>query len=260
MMDVLVFRGVVVLTVGLAACSLLTDLSDLSGNVADAGSETRARTDGDAQTDAGSDEPRDATVTTDASTDDQFDASDASFDANTVPGRVLYFHEFAPRSSLDSIAAADAICMAARPSNVARAKALLVGTGRRACSSANCASAGAAEHIDWPLAPNTAYLRPDRMTLIGVTNSVGVFNPDLSQSIGTDNTKFVWTGLNPNGLGTWTDWRTSTSTCSDWSAYDAASYGTAAYAGPEYKANAAFGHFTDLCSKNFGLYCAEVLE
>lgn len=251
---------------GLEACS-----SDETPSGSDAGSVV---VDGAVTpVDAGTPLPKDAAGTDSATTTDAGDASasdagdaaasDAGDAATTDAGdssvpsrgfRYLYTVKPATRGAITSIAMADAACFAARPSGVVSVKALLVGTTRTACTSANCATGGATEHLDWPLVASTEYRRADGTTVIGRTNAIGLFDT-LTSSIGLVE-DFVWTGLSPNGLGTGTNWTTSASTCQNWASTSAAQFGAGAYAGPNFK-NVPFGHFVDTCDKNFVFYCAE---
>lgn len=94
-------------------------------------------------------------------------------------------------------------------------KALIsLGTTRRACSSNNCTTSGAAENIDWPLAPNMGYYRLNGTTRILTTNAAGIHifaasgGSNLNASIGTGSSDF-WSGLS----ATWTN---SGSHCGSW--------------------------------------------
>lgn len=109
-------------------------------------------------------------------------------------------------SDFGSVSGADSKCNAVKPSCVSSAKAMIVDTSnRRACSTANCGG-GSGEHIDWVLAANQEYRRTDDTTVIGTTNSVGIFGFPLTNALtGAGET---WTGLNTN-------WTTG-STCSNW--------------------------------------------
>lgn len=247
---------VVSVSAGFAACG-----SDPEGGVLpDASTPTDASTARDASpVDAGT---PDATPDAwpDASLDAPADApSDAPLDAPVDAGpprafRYLFSTVPAARASLSSIAAADALCVAAKPAQVAKVKALLVGPTRTACTTADCAVGGAGEHVDWPLAPSTEYRRLDGTTVLGTTNAKGLFDV-LRASVDTVD-GFVWTGLAANGANTWTSWLTSPSTCAAWTSTSGLVLGGAAYRGPSY-VNAAFGAFVDACDKSFAIYCAE---
>ena len=89
-------------------------------------------------------------------------------------------------------------------------KALIVSDGnRQACLSALCVDDGVNEHIDWPLENTTEYRRVDRLTVLGVTNSLGIFDTNLSNTIASNQ---IWTGLQ-------TDWTNAalSGNCQNWS-------------------------------------------
>lgn len=136
--------------------------------------------------------------------------------------RVIYHARPGSRSELSSIAAADTICAAARPAGVASARALVVGATRRACVSEQCRAEGLAEHLDWPLHPNTEYRKTDRVTVVGRTNALGLFD-SLEGSVLTISSTRAFTGLRV-GSG-WTTWQTSAN-CRDLTSRDAADMGT----------------------------------
>jgi hypothetical protein len=247
---------VVSVSAGFAACGSDPEagaLPDASG-APDAATPTDASTVDSSTSDATSDASRDALA--DALSDAPGDAAvDAPVDTGPArPFRYLFATVPSARASLSSIAAADALCMAAKPSSVAKVKALLVGPTRTACTTADCAVGGAGEHVDWPLAPSTEYRRLDGTTVLGTTNAKGLFD-SLRASVDTVD-GFVWTGLAANGANTWTSWLTSPSTCAAWASTSGLVLGGAAYRGPSY-VNAAFGAFIDACDKSFAIYCAE---
>lgn len=250
--------GVTLVTGAFVACSSggeVTPPTDAS-TATDATSTTDAAPpDGggvDAARDASSDATADA-APSDAAVDDA--SVDAAGDTGPArPFRYLFATVPAQRSSLSSIMAADALCTGAKPSAVGRVKALLVGPTRTACTTVDCGGAGAAEHVDWPLAPSTEYRRLDGTTVIGTTNAKGLFDV-LRASIDTVD-GFVWTGLAANMANTWTSWLTSPSTCAAWGSTAQGTFGAAAYRGPAF-VNAPFGAFIDTCDKSFAIYCAE---
>jgi len=111
------------------------------------------------------------------------------------------------------IAGADAKCMedANHPDalltlpNRRTFKTMIVdGTNRRACTTANCATGGITENINWVLRPNVTYVRTDGTTPIftadwnGVWNFSGSFNPWNNPVVQIANND-VWTGMG----GTW---------------------------------------------------------
>ncbi|GAB4432509.1 MAG: hypothetical protein OHK0011_15380 [Turneriella sp.] len=116
--------------------------------------------------------------------------------------------------NLGGIAGADAKCVAdaANPMGPGNGfwKALIVGTGRAACTTANCSVGGNGENFDWALKPNTNYIRPNGL-VIGSTNPFGIFTFPLNSPIGDQAMTFAWTGL----LADWTI--SGSNTCADWS-------------------------------------------
>jgi len=121
----------------------------------------------------------------------------------------------------------DTLCNAA-PNKVAAigaagvAKVLAVdGSTRTACTSPNCSTLGPAEHLNWPLTPNTFYFS-QHMTAAGPTysllpsfrtNGLGIFigKPGniLINPFHEANAYGIWMGLMP-------DWTTSVDTCVKW--------------------------------------------
>jgi len=110
------------------------------------------------------------------------------------------------------IAGDTAICPtdAHKPAGTASYKVILVDSQdqtRVACSNPNCAGDAGSQHVDWALAPNTTYTRPDG-TVIGTTTSGAIFAFPLQNPISASNVT-VWTGLNA-------DWTTNANTCGGW--------------------------------------------
>lgn len=104
------------------------------------------------------------------------------------------------------IAGADAKCMSdsKKPTEPARAvfKAFLVDdVNRIACTSDNCLTGGASEHVDWILKPNTTYVRAVDGATIATTNNVGIFTSQPgdaeSPSVST-----IFTGIDTFGWDT----------------------------------------------------------
>ena len=192
---------------------------------------------------------RDADVTRDA------EAREASPpDGPVRTSRLLWVVSPPSRGAFRSIAEADGLCQSsAAPFGVARARAVLVGDTRRACTTDGC-SGGPSEHLDWPLAPSTEYVRPDG-TPIGRTTANAIFPLSLTSSVG-EGDGFVWTGLAVKADNSACAWTTSPSTCSSWGSVAATEFGAAAYHGPTYR-QSAFAAFIDDCSKNLALYCVE---
>lgn len=118
--------------------------------------------------------------------------------------------DYQTAGNLGGISGADTACAsdANNPNDGATFKALLVGSSRRACTSANCTTGGASENLDWVLQPNTIYTRVDGTTPLFTTNSSGIFVfGTMSNTWGTMN--YIWTGLNG-------DWTTHSYTCNSW--------------------------------------------
>ena len=129
-------------------------------------------------------------------------------DVSCANNKIIFVTAIPRDGSLAGISGADAICTAdANKPETGTYKALIVGTARIACTTADC-SGGTTEHEDWVLAESTPYVRSDGVTFIGKTNSVGIFSFPLSSSV-NELEYTTWTGLN-------TDWTTSENTCTDW--------------------------------------------
>lgn len=197
--------------------------------------------------------PADSGTGKETSTEDAPSDAPVSNDAIPLrPYRYVWVLPLANRAALSSVAAADGLCGANLPSGlgVTKAKALLVGSTRRACQSDKC-SGGAGEHLDWPLAPSTEYRRVDGI-VVGSTNGLAIFPAGVNASIGDMNTVYAWTGLAPGNT-----WMT-TDTCNDWASTSAAVYGGAAYTGPAYvAAGQPFGSFAWECNQVGTIYCVE---
>lgn len=106
------------------------------------------------------------------------------------------------------ISSSDARCNGSgvRPDLSSKYKALKVGDTRRACITAYC-SGGVSENKDWVFYPNTTYYRVNSTTIIGTTNSVGIFTFPLINSVSTGFTYF--TGLS-------VDWTNDANNCNNW--------------------------------------------
>lgn len=107
------------------------------------------------------------------------------------------------------IMGADSLCMSStgKPYTSGTWKALIAGSARTACSTADC-SGGAGENSNWVLAANTKYFTAGENKVIGTTNANGIFAFPLTNGL-VNAAGFYYTGLN-------TDWTTSADTCSDW--------------------------------------------
>ena len=137
--------------------------------------------------------------------------NDSEFDCNPCN---IFVTEGETNGDLNGPQGADAMCMSdANYPGTGTYKAMIVDTVNRiACTSPNCAIAGADEHVDWVLHPDTAYQRVDG-TEIGQTNGVGLFIFDLTNAIdpsgtfphGGFNSTDNWTTGTLNNCSNWTD-------------------------------------------------------
>ena len=123
------------------------------------------------------------------------------------------------------------------------------GTTRRACLSASCATSGTLEHIDWVLVPNTRYIRADGSTVIGTTDTNGLFTFPLTNSYlaFADATPGIWTGLT-------NEWQGTSYACNHWTQGDGAS---GIYASIEVTDVDAISSNNGSCSSLAHLACAE---
>ncbi len=185
------------------------------------------------------------------------DARPIATDGGAARSLVLYYAAITSRTSFTDIASADEYCDTNKPNagGIVTAKALLTGSSRRACSTPNCLGGElSAEQQDWPLRPNTTYVRSDGTTIIGTTNESALFD-DLNAAIVDTGGGSVqaWTGLN-GAAGGWTDWTTAAN-CSDWGDTTGALVG---WAGRPNTLDAAFASSQPNCGFGLGLYCVEL--
>ncbi|MFZ5628789.1 MAG: DUF1554 domain-containing protein [Spirochaetota bacterium] len=174
--------------------------------------------------------------------------------------RVLFIASGTSGSNMANSGVADNYCNTAgnKPAGTGNYKAMMSGWGtRRACSSNNCTTSGAAENLDWALAPNTQYRRNDLSTIIMTTNSAGIFVFGTLQATivatplpgGSPIT--LWTGLSAGWLS-----QSSSGTCGgNWSTPG----GTGVY-GLINRTNSTLLHYSTAtpCSSNSGqLACAQ---
>ncbi len=150
------------------------------------------------------------------------------------------------------VAGADALCAADSRASGGIYKALIVdGTNRIACTSANCATNGSSEHVDWVLRANQEYRRSASTTIIGTSNSIGLFAFPLTNTFHTSGQ--WWTGLVSN----WTS-KLQNLECSDWS--DSAGLPTGSAGSPQSDARAiettTIG-FPPICSDTASLVCVQ---
>ena len=142
-------------------------------------------------------------------------AAVTSVSVTCMTSKLLFVTAETHNGSLGGVAGADAFCAAsASKPNGSTYKALIVsGADRVACTSANCATGGLAEHVDWVLTANTPYYRADGTTLIGITNANGLWNLPLTNTykydVGTHGAPRIWAGLT-------TSWTNDGFHCSGW--------------------------------------------
>lgn len=173
--------------------------------------------------------------------------------------RKIFVTALAHNGNLGGITGADAACMGdANYPGTGTYKALVVdGTNRLACTQGNGnENCTASQHIDWVLTSNTTYVRPDDATVIGVTNSEGIFSftggAMLTHAV-SSNTRTVFTGLNSD----WTRYGGCGAFCNcngftDNSSGNASSVGEAsALSGNSISTS------TGACDTTASLYCVE---
>lgn len=120
--------------------------------------------------------------------------------------------------TFDSVAAADAKCLSdfSYPGTGIYKALIVSGSGTRvACTTPNCTTL---EGTDWVLGADTTYVRSDGSTIIGTTNSGGIFTFPLENTFSSFTSGTPWTGLS-------TDWTTSADTCMSWTSNLGASNG-----------------------------------
>ncbi len=181
--------------------------------------------------------------------------------ATTAAGNVIFRTQATTSGAMGGIAGADALCAAdtSKP-GLGTFKALLVdGVNRIACTSANCATSGLAEHTDWVLSPLTTYATAAGLSL-GTTDANGLFSSALSTPIYTlppldDSPNQPWTGLqiDSNFL---TDWLSDANNCLIWS-QSANGTGAGGFAGSTSSAFSTPAEDDLSCSSSAAIYCVE---
>ena len=128
--------------------------------------------------------------------------------------KAIFLTDVQYNGNLGGISGADAKCNADNAGMLDNGrsptyKAFIVGTERTACSVSNCMGGSS---VDWVLAPNTNYVRPDGSDIFA-TNSLSLpVGPFTNIVAGTVN---FYDGF------TSTDWTTATAdTCMDWTSSD----------------------------------------
>lgn len=121
----------------------------------------------------------------------------------------------ATQGNFGSSAVADQICAndVNKPNDGDLYKALVAyGNGsRRACTTANCATGGLNENVDWVLHASTSYTRVDG-TAIATTDGAGIFTSfPLANAVSTTALE-AWTGF--TNATPWTS--ASTDNCTNW--------------------------------------------
>ena len=129
--------------------------------------------------------------------------------------KYLFVSASTPAANMIGATGADSICNADanRPVTTVTYKAMLgatngTGSSRTACTSANCGS-GSGEHVRWVLLANQEYRRADGTTVVGTTNSVGIFTFPLTNSFGTCTGGVAWGGF-------LSDWTSAVNSCGGW--------------------------------------------
>ncbi|RYZ49476.1 MAG: DUF1554 domain-containing protein, partial [Proteobacteria bacterium] len=162
-----------------------------------------------------------------------------------------------------AIAKADYQCNhdANKPNDTKSYKAMVVLTGVRvACTSANCATNGANEHIDWVLKPSTIYKNLQN-NIVDTTSSTGLFTFDHLNNddpddpfYGLDNPIFgsgnyAWTGMRAN-------YTSNASQCQNWSSKLSGQTGAVGISG-SYTNTVLFAGQTNTCDTYIKLICVE---
>lgn len=124
--------------------------------------------------------------------------ADAGVSADALvfaPAKVIYLTSMPKKANFGGVTGADGLCNTNPPVPGSYRALIADGTTR-------------AVGLNWALAPGTKYVRADRVTVIGTTNSNATFTFPLSASIGTQ-ALTLWTGLAAN-------WATSDDNCNGW--------------------------------------------
>jgi hypothetical protein len=109
--------------------------------------------------------------------------------------KLIFQSNSSTNGNIGGISGADAICNSdsAKPANSGTYKAMISHTAIRIASVTADAGDG---QIDWVLAPNQLYTRPNGFVILTTNSaSIYVFGPNFTNSIGT-NGNSIWTGLN----------------------------------------------------------------
>ena len=144
-----------------------------------------------------------------------------------------------------TVSGADTLCNSTALSGTY--KAMIVGGGRVACTTADC-SGGVGEHTDWVLAANTQYTRTN-WTVIGTSDSKGLLPATLTNAISTAAVT-VWTGLAA-------DWTNSGNDCSSWTDATIGFSGNTGDASSVTTTTVIAGGGALTCDNNYKLICVE---
>lgn len=127
----------------------------------------------------------------------------------TRTSKYIYLTSAKTTGNRGGVSGADTFCTNNAPAGlgITSAKALIVGTNRTACTTANC-SGGTGEHVNWVLQPSTSYLLAGATTKAVTTNSKGLFDFPLPTAFSSTSGS-AWTGLN-------TDYTSYAETCASW--------------------------------------------
>ena len=101
---------------------------------------------------------------------------------------------------------------------------MLVGSTRRACSTSYC-SGGVSENLDWVFKASSSYFRSDGTTLVGKTNTSGIFASGTNTTFNNSfsNSSFLyWTGIN-------LDYTNNSNNCVNWTSNSGANNGIIGY-------------------------------
>lgn len=151
----------------------------------------------------------------------------------------------------NGIEEADEICQndPNRPTSSIYKAMIVDGVNRRACTTANCATGGTAEHIDWVMRPSVEYRRSDETTSIQTTTSNGVFpSGDISASISTTS-NITWTGMS-------NDFTTS-GDCNNWSSSNVGDQGDVGQADQSGEFDYLGGAQQTCDTSTYRVYCVE---
>jgi hypothetical protein len=137
----------------------------------------------------------------------------------------IFVSDLTPDGFLGGVYGADAFCNfdPNRPVLSSYYSAMIVDSSgtRTACTSANCGTSGTAEHVDWPLYENTAYIQAGTGNEIGITDIYGLLS-SMAIAIDLATSQTAWTGFSSSA-----DWTSDPSnTCLDWYSNSGGDFGS----------------------------------